>query len=156
VSERVVNLLELALSTDPSFPEGHRLSGESLTGRFGATETGMGVYELAPGEASWPYHFELAQEEWLIVISGELTLRTPEGERVLDAGDVACFPAGAPGAHAVRNHGDAVVRYAMPSRNDLYARAAVFPDSGKFSFGTTGFHHRGRLGEAVEYWEGEP
>ena len=55
----------------------------------------MSVHELPPGNASWPYHFETTEEEWLIVIDGELTLRTPEGEAVLRAGDVACFPAGA-------------------------------------------------------------
>ena len=36
---------------------------------------------------------------------GRGDVRTPDGERVLRAGDVACFPAGAAGAHAVRNAG---------------------------------------------------
>ncbi len=65
--------------------------------------TGFGVYELEPGEATWPYHFELNEEEWLIVVAGEVTLRTPDGERILRVGDVVCFPAGAAGAHAMRN-----------------------------------------------------
>ena len=151
---RVENLLTLAL--DPSNgPRGHSFSGASLSKLFGAVATGMGVYELAPGNASWPYHFETVEEEWLIVIEGELTLRTPEGEAVLRAGDVACFPAGAAGAHAVRNHTDAPVRYAMPSTNAPYGDAAVYPDSGKVHVTAPGFDHRGRLGEQVDYWEGE-
>jgi uncharacterized cupin superfamily protein len=116
----------------------------------------MGVYELPPGEASWPYHFEIGNEEWLIVIDGELTLRTPEGERVLRAGDVAAFPAGPAGAHAVRNHSGAPARFAMPSTQLHHGDATVYPDSGKFAIGGfADWWHRGYLGDRAEYWEGE-
>jgi uncharacterized cupin superfamily protein len=154
--ERFQNLLTVALDDgSPDAPPGHNFTATSLTEGFGAVATGMGVYEIAPGNASWPYHFEAAEEEWLIVIEGELTLRTPAGETVLRAGDVACFPAGATGAHAVRNHTDAPVRYVMPSTNARYGGAAVYPDSGKVRVSAPGFDHRGQLGEPVEYWEGE-
>jgi uncharacterized cupin superfamily protein len=153
---RVQNLLTVAVgdeSGDP--PPGHDFGGASLTETFGGVATGMGVYEIAPGNSSWPYHFETTEEEWLIVVEGELTIRTPAGETVLRAGDVACFPAGAAGAHAVRNHTDAPVRYVMPSTNPRYGGAAVYPDSGKVRVRGPGFDHRGWLGEPVEYWEGE-
>ena len=153
--ERVQNLLALALDDLSGNPPGHRFSATSLTKRFGAVATGMGVYELEPGNASWPYHFETTEEEWLIVLEGELTLRTPAGEAVLRAGDVACFPAGAAGAHAVRNHTNAIARYAMPSSSAPYGDAAVYPDSGKVHVAAAGFDHRSRLGVPVEYWEGE-
>lgn len=153
---RVQNLLALALEDmPPTTPPGHHFAAIPLGRRFGAVATGLGVYELAPGNAAWPYHFETTEEEWLIVIEGELTLRTPEGEAVLRAGDVACFPAGAAGAHAVRNHSDATVRYAMPSTRAPYGDACVYPDSGKVLINAPGFEHRGRLGEPVDYWEGE-
>jgi len=155
--DRVQNLLTLQLEDLGSEnPPGHAFSAATLSERFGAATTGMSVYELAPGNASWPYHFETTEEEWLIVLEGELTLRTPEGEAVLRAGDVAAFPAGAAGAHAVRNHSDAPVRYAMPSSHAPYGDGCVYPDSGKFKITTLGFDHRGRLGEQVDYWEGEP
>jgi uncharacterized cupin superfamily protein len=154
--ERVQNLLAVALDREPrESPPGHRFAGTSLTEPFGAVATGMSIYELEPGNASWPYHFETTEEEWLIVIEGELTLRTPEGESVLRAGDVACFPAGAAGAHAVLNHTQAPARYAMPSTNARYGGATVYPDSGKVRVSGPGFSHRGRLGEPVGYWEGE-
>ena len=155
-SERVQNLLTLALKDAPAdVPPGHSFAGTSLTERFGAVATGMGIYELPPGNASWPYHFETTEEEWLLVLDGELTLRTPEGEAVLRAGDVACFPAGAAGGHAVRNHTDAPVRYAMPSAEARYGGATVYPDSGKVRVAGPGFDHRGWLGEQAGYWEGE-
>jgi uncharacterized cupin superfamily protein len=152
--ERVENLLATALEQREARP-GHTFSATSVTKRFGAVATGLSVYELEPGNASWPYHFEATEEEWLIVIEGELTLRTPEGEAVLQAGDVACFPAGAAGAHAVRNHTDAPARYAMPSAEARFGGATVYPDSGKVHVAGPGFDHRGRLGEPVDYWEGE-
>jgi uncharacterized cupin superfamily protein len=152
--ERVQNLLTVPLEQLDS-PPGHRFGATSLTRRYGAVATGMGVYQLEPGNASWPYHFETVEEEWLMVIEGELMLRTPEGEVVLRAGDVACFPAGAAGGHAVRNHTEAPVRYAMPSSSAPYGDAAVYPDSGKVHVAAAGFDHRGRLGEPVDYWDGE-
>ena len=152
--ESLPNLLTVPLG-QPEYQPGHSFRAASLTGPFGAVATGMGIYELEPGNASWPYHFETTDEEWLIVIDGELTLRTPEGEAVLSAGDVACFPAGAAGAHAVRNHTDATVRFAMPSSSAPYGDAAVYPDSGKVHVAAPGFDHRGWLGDPVDYWEGE-
>jgi len=154
--ERVRNLLTLTLEdVRTGEPPGHAFSATSLSRLFGAVATGLGVYELEPGNASWPYHFEVTEEEWLIVIEGELTLRTPDGESVLRAGDVACFPAGSAGGHAVRNHSGAPVRYAMPSTKPRYGGASVYPDSGKLSVSGPGFQHRGWIGEPVDYWEGE-
>jgi len=155
VSERVFNLRELELETVDAGPEGHRFRLRSLTRAVGAQRTGMTIYELDPGQASWPYHFEVVEEEWLFVIEGELVLRTPEGERTLRAGDVACFPPSPAGAHAVRNAGDRVVRYAMPSSVAEYGDACVYPDSGKFKIAAGEFLHRGRLGDDVDYWDGE-
>jgi uncharacterized cupin superfamily protein len=154
--ERVQNLLTLEVEYEPSRVPGHRFAGARLTEEVGAVATGMGVYELDPGNGSWPYHFEAAEEEWLIVVAGEVTLRAPDGESVLRAGDVVCFPAGAAGAHAVRNHTDAPARFAMPSTNGRVGGATIFPDGGKVNVYARGFRHRGRLGEQVEYWEGEP
>ena len=49
----------------------------------------------------------------LLVLRGRPTLRTADGERVLEEGDVAHFPVGAAGAHQVINRSDDVVRYLM-------------------------------------------
>ena len=85
-----------------------------------------------------------------------MTLRTPDGERILRVGDVACFPVGAAGAHAMRNAGASTARFAMPSSNAPYGDTCVYPESGKVKVSGPGFQHRGRLGEPVDYWEGEP
>ena len=154
MSERVFNLRELELGRYDDGPEGHRFSIRSPASELGAVLTGLGVYELELGEATWPYHFELNEEEWLFVVDGELTLRTPDGERTLRPGDIVCFPPGADGAHAVRNNGPGTARFAMPSSAAPDGGGTVYPDTGIFKLFGPGYSHRGKLGEPVEYWEG--
>jgi uncharacterized cupin superfamily protein len=151
----VFNLLELSLQAVADAPAGHAFSEASVTETVGARLTGLSVYELPPGEAGWPYHFELGEEEWAIVVDGEVTLRTPSGERVLRRGDVVCFPTGADGAHAFRNDGERPARFAMPSTGPTHIDACVYPDSGKIKVNGRGFARRFDLGPAREYWEGE-
>jgi len=152
---QVINLLSWELEAIEDAPPGHRFRIGAAGHALGATLTGFSVYELEPGEATWPYHFELNEEEWLIVVAGEVTLRTPDGERILRVGDVVCFPVGAAGAHAMRNAGLSTARFAMPCSNARYGDACVYPESGKVKVSGPGFQHRGRLGEPVDYWKGE-
>lgn len=49
-----------------------------------------------------------------------MTSRTPESERVLDPGEVVCFPAGPEGAHQVRNASDAPARVAIISTKNEF------------------------------------
>ena len=71
-------------------PEGWRSHFKHLGGR----ELALGLYELLPGQTQCPYHFHYGNHEALVVLAGAPTLRTPDGERVLGAGDVEYFPAG--------------------------------------------------------------
>lgn len=89
------------------------LRGVRLLERKPGTRLVAAVWELDPGKDSGPYHVHHATEELLVVLRGRPTLRTPDGERQLDEGDVAHFPPGAPGAHQVLNRSDGVVRYLM-------------------------------------------
>ena len=127
----------------------------SLGGELGAKLASLGVYELPPGQGAGAYHYELTREEWLVVVAGAPTLRTPSGERVLHVGDVVCFPPGPDGAHAVRNDTDETVRYAMCSTKQA-SWAIVYPDSERVAVIGPGFKRMMRIGEDLSYWEGEP
>jgi uncharacterized cupin superfamily protein len=87
--------------------------GVRLLERPRGTRLVSAVWELDPGASSGPYHLHHATEELLVVLDGEPTLRTPEGERTLRRGDVVHFPAGAEGAHQVTNRSGGTVRYLM-------------------------------------------
>jgi uncharacterized cupin superfamily protein len=107
------NLFSGETDEGPPDAPGYRFRAARLGSKLGGSRLGMSVYDLAPGEATGPYHFEWTDEEWLIALEGQVTIRTREGERVLDPGEVVCFPAGPAGAHHVRNASDTPVRVAM-------------------------------------------
>jgi uncharacterized cupin superfamily protein len=93
---------------------------------------------------------------WVIVLKGEPTLRTPEGERVLNEGDVACFPRGEAGAHQIINQTDAPIRVLMLS--SMVAPDIVhYPDTEKvFARNAEGEPIMlARRGPTLDYWEGE-
>ena len=88
------NLFDGELDEERTEPAGFTWRAARLGPRLGAEKVGASVYELQPGERSFPYHYEYGAEEWLIVVSGRPTLRVPDGEHELRAGDVVCFPEG--------------------------------------------------------------
>jgi len=73
---------------------------------------GATLYELERGNFM-VYHAHHGSEELLLVLRGRPTLRTPEGERQLDEGDVVHFTTGPEGAHGLRNDTDEPVRYVV-------------------------------------------
>jgi uncharacterized cupin superfamily protein len=125
-----INLHQLEIAYDESDPEGYRAGHNRFGPRIGASALGATVYELQEGQSICPYHYEYGCEEWAIVLSGRPTLRHPEGEDVLDPGDVVCFPEGPSGAHKLTNSAPEPARVMLLSDKPRLA-AAVYPDSGK-------------------------
>ncbi|MCP9487602.1 MAG: cupin domain-containing protein [Gaiellaceae bacterium MAG52_C11] len=125
--------------------------------RIGAEKLGASLYELQPGERTFPYHYEYGNEEWLLVVVGRPTLRDPNGERELRPGDLVCFPEGPEGAHQIRNATDEPVRILVASTK-VQPDAAVYPDSGKIGIWTGNeaeSHYLFRIEDDVDYWDGE-
>jgi uncharacterized cupin superfamily protein len=148
----VVNLDELKLEGDPADPEGYRCLALRIGPLVGASRLGMSVYELPPGQSICPYHYEYGDEEWLVVLEGRPAVRTPAGEEELEPGNVVCFPEGEDGAHKVTNRGDDRVLVAMLSTKRSPG-VAVYPDSNKVGIWPPGKLFR--LGDDVDYWDGE-
>jgi uncharacterized cupin superfamily protein len=123
---------------------------------IGAELIGGSMYELEPGDRLWPYHTHHANEEWVIVLRGRPTLRTPEGERELEEGDVVAFLRGKEGAHQVRNETESPIRVFMLST--LIAPDIVeYLDSGKVGARSIKGERilLSRPGPELDYWEGE-
>jgi uncharacterized cupin superfamily protein len=125
-----------------------RVAGERL---------GASLYELPPGERTWKYHYEVGNEELLVVVQGRPTLRGPDGEEELRPGDCVLFPQGPRGAHQVVNRSDEPVRVLIVS-NFAMPRAAFYPDTDEVKVrwspepeDTLTWRRR----DAVEYWESE-
>ncbi len=153
---RRLNIANPDFAQDPDDPAGFRARAARLGPGFGAQETGTTLYELPPGEAICPYHYEYGEEEWLLVLSGRPTLRTPEGAELLDPLDLVFFPKGPDGAHQVRNDGDEPVRVLLWSTVRL-PTASAYPDSGKIGVwtGVAGEDGLFERKSAVDYYRGE-
>jgi uncharacterized cupin superfamily protein len=128
--------------------EGYRWSGARIGKQLGAARIGATLYDLPDGERTYAYHFHHGMEEWLLVVSGTPTLRGPDGERELRAGDVVCFAMGPDGAHQVRGPGAVLIFSANRTPETV-----TYPDSGKVGALPPGKIFR--LEDAVGYWEGE-
>ena len=131
---------------------GHQAGGERL---------GASLYELEPGNATFPYHYHHANEELLIVLAGRPHLRAPDGWRQLETGDVVAFPIGERGAHQVANRTDQPVRLLIVSEMEA-PELTVYPDSGKVGVrehapgsARSGRRESFRSADSVDYWEDE-
>lgn len=111
------------------------------------------VRSLDPDRFSFPYHFHRSSEEFFHVLSGEMTLRTPEGFQRLAAGDLAFFEEGPTGAHQLYNHGKVPCVY-LDVRAQFGIDVSEYPDSGKLAI----LPLKGEVFEAsrkVDYHHGE-
>jgi uncharacterized cupin superfamily protein len=123
--------------------------------KLGSERIGAALYDLPEAERTWPYHYHHGVEEWLYVVAGSPTVRTPAGEQTLRPGDVLCFPANEQGAHTVIGPGKVLILSANRAPS-----IAVYPDSDKIGTrpGTAAGRQDNldfRRQDAVDYWEGE-
>jgi uncharacterized cupin superfamily protein len=95
----------------------------------GSMATAMFIYDLTPGQSQSPYHYEY-EEEWILVVDGTVVVRTPDGEHLLERGDLLCFPSGPAGAHKLMNQSGSPARTLMFSSSQVPA-VSVYPDSNK-------------------------
>ena len=153
---RRVNIAAPQFEYDGTDPEGFKAGMVRLGPQVGASLLGATVYELPPGQAVCPYHYELGEEEWLLVLEGRPTVRHPDGTQQLQPWDTVCFATGREGAHAVRNDTDETARVLMFS-NVEHPAVTVYPDSDK-----VGIYTADKLdnlittrASAVDYWHGE-
>jgi uncharacterized cupin superfamily protein len=136
--------------------EGWHAKGTAVGEHIGGELIGASMSELGPGSKLWPYHTHHLNEEWVLVLRGEPTLRTPEGEQVLQEGDVVCFPRGKKGAHQIINRTDSPTRVLMLS-SMIRGEIIEYLDTGKILAKDADDEDIvfARPGPTAEYWEGE-
>lgn len=123
-----------ARTTGPPYPPPHDepcrgRATWSLTKQFGLSQFGVSRVELPPGAWSTQRHWHKTNDEAVIVISGELTLVTDEGEEVLGPGDCVGFRMNNPDAHHLQNRGSEPAVYFDIGGRDMYD-VSTFPDAG--------------------------
>ena len=152
-----VNLAQAEFNYPDDDPDGFKGGMVRPGPDFGAKTTGVSSYELPPGQALCPYHYEWGEEEWLLVTEGHPTLRDPDGEHELGPMDLVFFEIGPEGAHKVRNDTAEPVRFLMFS-NIAHPTATVYVDSDKIGVWTDPDRTDSMMtkrSSGVDYYEGE-
>lgn len=70
----------------------------------GLTQFGVNLLRLPAGAWSAQRHWHTSEDEFIYVLSGEVTLVMDDGPEILRAGDAAGFKAGEPNGHCLQNN----------------------------------------------------
>ena len=66
-----------------------------LTGAMNASNVALNYYELAPGDSfAYGYHMHETQEEIFVILEGQVTFETEDGDIVVEAGEAIRFAPG--------------------------------------------------------------
>jgi len=132
---------------------------------IGARKLGCQLHIVPAGKKAFPHHAHHVNEEMMFIIAGTGTYRAGSESFAVRAGDIIAAPAGdGSAAHQLVNTGAGELRYLCFSTR-LDPDVVEYPDSKKFAVasmipedkGLAGARiaYIGRLGSAVDYWDGE-
>jgi uncharacterized cupin superfamily protein len=149
---------------DPDFDElrntidGFHAQRARLGYQLGTERLGLSLWSVPAGQVAYPYHFHLAEEEVLVLLEGDLALRTPTGWERVRRGDVVRFPVGEEGAHQLVNDGATAARLLAISTHGQ-PDVVIYPDEGKIAAAERNPDGQGlkihfKLDDAVDYDEG--
>lgn len=102
-----VPMIRRLVYPEPFYSETEGYEGQRVGDAAGLTQFGVNRAVLAPGGRTALRHWHENEDEFVIILSGEVVLREDEGETVLRAGDCAGFKAGAANGHALENRSEA-------------------------------------------------
>ena len=136
---------------------GERFGGRvrALSEQFGdGGHVGVYMEELPPGKQSCPAHYHMQEEEHILILEGELTLRLGDERHPMRAGDYACFPAGQTAGHCLINEGQSACRYIVIGENKPH-ETCVYTDSNRVMIRSPGVRRVLDQFATRDYWDGE-
>ena len=148
----------IAIANIPAEPwsEGVRYGGSTQVlsnTRTGERKIGMAIEVLEPGKQSCPHHYHMVEEEHIIGLEGEATLRLGEERYPIKAGDYVAFPAGRRAGHCIVNEGNAPFKFLIVG-DRAPNEVCVYPDSGKIMVYNLDRKIL-RDAESIDYWVDE-
>lgn len=123
----------------------------------GSRELGCSLYEVPAGKVTYPFHWHASNEEAIIVIDGEGTMRIGDKEVDVGPGDYVAFPVGPEHAHQLRAKTD-MRYYCISTTRD--PEVCGYPDSRKIlavagAFEKPTFRGVFREESSVDYYDRE-
>jgi uncharacterized cupin superfamily protein len=101
-----------------------------LSTPLGVTQFGVNHVTLQPGFEPWGNHWHEAEDEFLYVLSGEITLIDDRGEHLLRERDFVGSPAGEPNAHCLANRSAAPATYLVVGARHRGRETVHYPREG--------------------------
>lgn len=123
-----------------------------LSKMVGSKHLVFDLRQLNPGKYSFPYHFHRNAEELIIILSGSMTIRTPDGFEIIGKGQIAFFELGETSAHQFYNHDSAPCIY-LDIKTNAGIDICEYPDSGKINISP--FNEVFEKHSQVDYNKGE-
>lgn len=101
-----------------------------LAKAVGLTQFGVNHLTLAPSSISSLRHWHEGEDEFVLVLSGEVALVDGDGEHALSPGDYAGFPAGEANGHHLVNRGTAQAVCIVVGTRKVGEETIHYPDDG--------------------------
>ncbi|HEX7714178.1 MAG TPA: cupin domain-containing protein [Bacillota bacterium] len=150
---QIFNQKNLSFEPDESpIPEFSWHTSQNLAEIVKSKHLQFDVRLLDPDKYSCPYHFHRNSEEIFVILSGKVTLRTPDEFVELSEGDIVFFETGPQGAHQLYNHTQQACKY-LDIRTEAGIDICEYPDSGKINIRPYGELYQSE--DKVDYYKGE-
>jgi uncharacterized cupin superfamily protein len=116
----------------------------------------VAIYEIPPQKANYPYHYHLKNEEIFYIISGNGILETPDGDKIISAGDIIVCPPSEKGSHRIINTSYSEMLIYLDCDTVNYPDIAYYPNSDKVGIILNGESSTFfKKNTEVDYYEGE-
>jgi len=111
-----IDLNSVPIETGTTYPDAFQSlvegrSRQRIGKAIGLKNFGVNLTTLTPGAQSALRHWHTAQDEFVYVVAGELTLITDDGEQILRPGDMAGFVANNGNGHHLVNRSSLPATY---------------------------------------------
>jgi uncharacterized cupin superfamily protein len=153
--EALIRRAETADCIQKSEHPGYEFEKRVIVGKEDSEHFDVSIYEVPPGKAAVPYHYHMRNEEVFFILSGTGRLKSPEGERMVSAGDFLYFPNNESGAHKLTNvsENEKLIYADFDIRYD--PEVAFYPDSDKVSIFGKGTRLILPISQQMNYYDGE-
>lgn len=105
----------------------------------GLTQFGANLVTLPPGAWSSQRHWHSAEDELVVMLTGELVLVEDDGETALGPGDIATFKAGVANGHHLQNRSAATATFLAIGTDRPATDECHYPDIDQYWSEATGF-----------------
>ena len=105
----------------------------------GLTEFGVDLVTLQPGATSSLRHWHSAQDEFAMIVEGELTLVEDDGKQTVRPGDCIGWPKNSGNGHHLKNHSGQIAKF-------LVVGTKTTPDICTYSDVDLEYHNEGETG----------